>query len=103
METVLLVLYLLIFIVQAVMLIFAIHRPTRLRWLLLFVLEVLPLASAGLIAWHFDTLPGFGIMPGLTYFAESIFSLAAAMAYGVMLLVSSLCGLVLLIRRKYSH
>lgn len=103
METALLIAYALVLFGQVVLLISAIRRPSARRWIILFAAEAISLAAALVLAAHFNALPGNGMMPGLTYFAEVIYSLAAALAYGVMLLISALCALIVHIRRSYSH
>jgi len=103
MDILLPILYLLVLAVQAVLLVFSIRRPTVRRWGILLGTELIALAAALLLAAHYNGLPGFGIMPGLTYFAETLFSLFAALAYGAMLLISALCALLLCIRRSKSH
>lgn len=97
------VLYLLVLIGQAVLLVFAIRRPTVRRWNILLGVEVFSLVATLLLAIHYHALPGFGIMPGMTYFAETLFSLFAALAYSVMLLIAALCRLLVFIRRRNSH
>ncbi len=103
MDILLPVLYLLMLAGQAVLLIFAIRRPTVRRWGFLLGLELLSLTAALLLAYHYNGLPGFGIMPGLTYFAETLFSMFAALVYGGMMLISALCALLVFIRRRNSH
>ena len=49
---------------------------------------------------YFESLPGTGFMPGLTYFAHAIYSMAAALVYGCLLLVSLLLFLWQRLRKK---
>lgn len=103
MDILLPILYLIMLAAQAVLLYFSIRRPTGRRWGVLLGTELLSLAAALLLAAHCNGLPGIGMMPGLTYFAETLFSLFAALAYGAMLLISALCALLICIQRSKSH
>ena len=49
--------------------------------------------SGGLV-WYYDTLPGYGIMPGFAYFPEVFASLCAAVAFFLLTLVTTLCWLL---------
>ena len=86
--------YVLILAAQIVLLIFAIRKPDKKLWRPLFGFELFSLlASVGLM-FLFDSLPGNGFMPGLTWFAEWFYSLLAAGAYGIMLLLTAiLCAI----------
>lgn len=44
--------------------------------------------------WYFDTLPGFGMMPGWAYFTEVFYSLCAGAVYFLLTLISALCALL---------
>ena len=103
MEIALSIFFLLALLVQIVLLIFTARRPTAWRWICLFAVEIAAIAAALLLWAHFNALSGTGIMPGLTHFAETVFSLTAAAASCVMLLISALCALIIVIRRKHSH
>ena len=86
--------YVLTLVAQILLLIFAIRKPDKKLWRPLLVLELFSLlASVGLM-FLFDALPGKGFMPGLTWFAEWFYSLLAAGAYGIMLLLTAiLCAI----------
>lgn len=88
MELTLCILYPLIFLVQLVLLIFAVRKPEKKLWPALFWLEVLSLLGTIGMMVLFELLPGGGPMPGLTWFAEFFYSLFAAVAYLAMLLIS---------------
>ena len=49
------------------------------------------------LLWYFDTLPGYGMMPGFAFFPEVLYSLMAAVAFVVLMVVTFLCRLL---RRK---
>ena len=88
MEGILCALYLLMFLVQLVLLIFAVRKPEKNLWLKLFILEILSALGAVGLMFLFDALPGRGMAPGLTWFAEVFCSLFAAAGYSLMLMVS---------------
>lgn len=94
------ILYILLLAIQVVSFVLAIRRNSKKHWILLFVLETL----SALLAWRlgiwFDGLPGYGIMPGLTYFFETLFSYGAAILYCGMLAVSAVTGILLHCKRK---
>lgn len=89
MELTLSILYPALFAAQLVLLVFAVRKPEKKLWPALFCLEVLSLLGAVGMAVLFELLPGYGMMPGLTYFAEFFYSLAAALVYAGMLLLSA--------------
>ena len=88
MEGMLCALYLLMFLVQLILLIFAVRKPEKNLWPKLFVLEVLSAVGAAGLMFLFDALPGQGMAPGLTWFAEVFYSLFAAAGYSLMLIAS---------------
>lgn len=92
--------YLLILVAQIVLLVFAVRKPEKNLWSKLFCLEFLSAIAAVGLMFLFDSLPGSGFMPGLTWLAEVIFSLFAAIAYGLMILISIITAAVLEWRKK---
>lgn len=94
MELQLLIFYIALFAVQLILLIFTARKPATKRWAALFGLEVLSAVTAAGLMFLFDALPGKGMAPGLTWFAEVFYSLFAAVGYGVMLLVSFVVWMV---------
>ena len=95
MELMLLSAYVLLFVAQVVLLIFAVRKPEKNRWFKLFGLEILSAVGAAGLMYLFDALPGQGMAPGLTWFAEVFCSLFAAIGYGLMILVSIVTAAVL--------
>lgn len=100
MELMLCFLYLLIFLVQLVLLIFAVRKPEKNLWPKLFCLEFLSAIAAVGLMFLFDALPGRGMAPGLTWFAEVFYSFFAAIGYGLMILISIITAGVLVWRKK---
>lgn len=94
MELTLSILYPALFAAQLVLLVFAARKPEKKLWPALFWLEVFSLLGAVGMAVLFELLPGYGMMPGLTYFAEFFYSLAAALVYTGMLLLSAVVRVI---------
>ena len=80
--------YVLILAAQIVLLVFAIRKPGKKLWPPLLAFELISLLAAIGLMFLFDALPGNGFMPGFTWLGEFLFSLAAAGAYGIMLLLT---------------
>ncbi len=88
MSTLLLIAYIAVFILQTAFLVLSLRKKTKKLWISLFLSEIIPLIAAFSLMRYFDSLPGYGLMPGLSYFGEVIFSFGAAVLYGVVLFVS---------------
>lgn len=86
------VLYAALLIWQIVWLIMAVRRKRG--WIRLLILEIASMVLAFGCMWYFDTLPGYGIMPGWAYFAEVFYSLVAGVIYFVMTLITGLGALL---------
>ncbi len=84
--------YIGILILQIVWLVSA--WKARKGWLRLIVLEVVSAAAALGLMFYYDSLPGIGMMPGLTYIAEVIYSMLFTAAFAVMAVISGICGAV---------
>ena len=61
-------------------------------WKALLVLEVGSVILALGLMWYYDTLPGYGMMPGWAYFAEVFRSLVFGCVYCAMTLTSAVCA-----------
>lgn len=82
---------------QLAWLVLAIRRKNG--WGRLLILALASMALAFGCMWYYDTLPGYGIMPGWAYFAEVFYSLVAGIGYFLMMLIAAL-GLLLRKNRK---
>jgi len=100
-----LIAYIAILAVQIALLVTNILRPRIHRWVILWGMEVLSAVGAWMLMRHFDGLPGSGKAPGLTYFAETLFSMGASAAYCVMLGLSAAAAVTvhMISRRKQSE
>ena len=94
MELVLLLLYGGLLILQIVLTVQALRGRCPGKWPLLLELTCAAAAAGAMV--YFNSLPGYGFMPGLTWLGHVLFSFFAALAYAAMLAVT---GLLLLIRR----
>ena len=56
--------------------------------------NLLSIALSVFLLWYFDTLPGYGMMPGFAFFPEVFASLCALAAFTVLTLVTLLCLLL---------
>ena len=100
MEIILLALYIILFIFDIILLIDAARKPSKAKWLTLFISEALFALLAVGVAFVFNSLPGEGMMPGLTYFAQVIFSICASLAFTVSFAVSAVVYIILKIKNK---
>ncbi len=97
-----LIVYLLLLALQIVWLVIAMKKPCIRSFAILYLLEIVSGAGSYLIGRHYDSLPGSGFMPGLTYFAEAILGYGASFVFLGMLGLSLLLGLVRLILLRQS-
>lgn len=94
------ILYIFLLALQVLSLILAIRRKSKRYWISLFILEAVSAVLAWRLGVWFDSLPGYGFMPGLTYLSETLFSYGAAILYCGMLAVSAVLGIVFYCKRK---
>ena len=86
-----LIAYMVILVLQIVLLVLSLRKKQKKLWLSLFLVEVIPMLIANGLRIYYDSLPGYGIMPGLTYIGEVLYSLGASIVYCLVFLVSVLC------------
>lgn len=87
----LLVAYIMIFCFAIALLVLSLRKKQKKLWLSLFLVEVIPMLIANGLRIYYDSLPGHGIMPGLTYIGEVLYSYGASIIYCVLFVVSVLC------------
>lgn len=87
----LLVAYIVILVLQIALLVLSLRKKQKKLWLSLFLVEVIPMLIANGLRIYYDSLPGYGIMPGLTYIGEVLYSYGASIIYCVLFVVSVLC------------
>ena len=61
---------------------------------LLLILNGASVALSAILMWYFDTLPGYGIMPGFAFFPEVMYSLCAIVVFTVLTFVTLLIWLL---------
>ena len=91
---IMLIAYIAIFVLQIVLLVLSVRKKLKKLWVFLFLSEIIPMVVAFVLMVHFDSLPGYGFMPGLSYFGEVISSFGAVILYAATLVVS-LCILLI--------
>ena len=84
--------YLILFILQVFWLIRVSIRKEKF-WPVL-ITNVLFIVLSVILLWYFDTLPGYGLMPGFAFFPEVFASLCAAAAFALLTFVTLLCWLL---------
>lgn len=88
---ILLVAYIVILVLQIVLLVLSLRKKQKKLWLSLFLVEVISILAATGLRIYYDHLPGYGIMPGLTYIGEVLYSYGASIVYFLLFVVSVLC------------
>ena len=91
------ILYILLLAGQVILLIFAIRRKSIAYWMATWITEALSAALAWGLGVYYDGLPGYGIMPGLTYFAEALLGYGTAL---ISLGIAALSGILWIVLRK---
>ena len=84
--------YLILFALQVLWLIRTCIRKRKF-WPVLTA-NALSIVLSVFLLWYFDTLPGFGLIPGFAFFPEVFASLCAAAAFTVLSFVTLLCWLL---------
>ena len=92
--------YIAALVIQIIMFAGCLKKPVRVRWSLLYLCELCALTAAVYFSIYYNALPGNGVMPGLTYFAETMYSMAGAVVYLCMLLVSVLACVIMKLKSK---
>lgn len=102
MGTLLLLLYICLFLLSIFLLAHTVslYPKKRFRWV--YLTEFSAMLAALLIMWLSDHAPGTGIMPGLTYFDVFFYSLCAAAAFALLLLISLVIGILVANKRSNS-
>lgn len=96
---VLLILYLIVFIIQIILLVKAIKRQETKNWIKVLVLEIIFILISIILLCYYNSLPGYGIMPGLSYLGEILFSFGAAILYFVMLVIT-ICAKIIIYEKN---
>ena len=93
-----LIIYILAFITQIVCLVKCIKN--KLKWSILIFFEIISIITAMLLMNYYDSLPGSGFMPGLTYLGEVLGSFAAMILYIAMFIITITIKIIILLINK---
>jgi len=99
MGTVFFILYTVILLLQIVFLIRTIRKRSAANWKHLYIMELVPLVIAAVLAIYYNSLPDPGFL-GMSYLGEVLFSMMAAAAYAVMFVVSLIAHVISKWRNK---
>lgn len=91
------ILYISLLAIQVLSFILAIRRKSKRYWVSLFVLESVSAVLAWRLGVWFDGLPGYGIMPGLSYISETLFGYGTAV---ISLGIAALSAILWIILKK---
>lgn len=91
-----------LFWVNIALLVLCCCRPRIILWALLYLYEFAGMIISAMIAHYYDSLPGYGIMPGLSYVQETYANMLAAMGFFAMLFVTLVAMLAVLCRTNKS-
>lgn len=103
MDDFLFIAYIFVFIIQIVLFVNTVRKPTKRKWVIFYLFNVVSIITSFSVGVYYDSLPvpESGFMPGLGYFGEVFISLFAALVYAVILIVSAILGIIMrLIRRR---
>ena len=90
--------YILILIGLIIMFIRCIKKKSK--WRNLFLSEGLAIIIAIFFVIFYDSLPGKGMMPGLTYFAEVIFSILAVCGFSIFTGISLITRIIIYFKER---
>lgn len=93
-----LIIYILAFIIQIVCLVKCIKN--KMKWRILIIFEIISIFTAMLLMNYYDSLPGSGFMPGLTYLGEILGSFASMILYIAMLIITLIIKIIIFLINK---
>ncbi len=70
------------------------------KWSKLFLFGGLAIAAATFFAVFYNSLPGKGMMPGLTYFGEVIFSILAVWGFTIFIGISLIVRIIIYLKER---
>ena len=91
------ILYIFLLILQLTLLILSIRQRAIGYRLTSLIASLLSAALCWGLGTYYDHLPGYGFMPGLTYFAETLFSYGAAI---ISLGIAALSAILWIVLKK---
>ena len=95
----LLIFYLVLFIFEIILFVFALKKG-KAFWKVLFLVEVISFIIPNILLYIYEHLPpDDSIFPGLSYLAESLYSLGAIILYSLILFIS-ICTKIIIYEKK---
>lgn len=94
----LLILCLLIFVLQIILLVKGVKKVENKYWIRLFLLEIFSIIIFIILLNYYESLPGYGFMPGLSYLGETLLSFTAICLYSFMLFIT-ICAKIIIIEK----
>ena len=70
------------------------------RWLVLFISLVTEIAASAVLMKVFDALPGYGMMPGLTYLGEWMVCVLFLAVYLLLAAISVIVKIISAVKKK---
>lgn len=92
------ILYLVVFVVQIILLVKSIKKKEKKYWINVFVLEIFSIIISISLWFYYESLPGYGFMPGLSYLGEILLSFGVAILYSIMLFIT-ICAKIIIYER----
>ena len=92
---ILLISYLSVFIIEIVLLVKFFKSKQNKYWLINIILEICFIIISIIMFNYYDNLPGYGLMPGLTYVTQLLFSFCGCILNIIMLFVTICSRLIL--------
>lgn len=87
---IILIFYILLLLIQIISLYKYVRKKQNKYWLYASITAILSSMTAIGIMFYYDSLPGYGFMPGLTYFNEWLYSFGAGIIFFVVFVISLL-------------
>lgn len=91
----LLISYLSVFIIEIVLLVKFFKSKQNKYWLINIILEICFIIISIIIFNYYDNLPGYGLMPSLSYITQALFSFCGCILNIIMLFVTICSRLIL--------
>lgn len=98
MAIVLLISYILIFTFLIITLIKCFKK--KIKWYRLFLYEIISIILSIIFMTYYDSLPGYGFMPGLSYLGEVLISFGAIVLFSVLLVITIFLKFIIFLKKK---
>lgn len=96
----LLMIYIVLLLVQIVLLFQFVRKKNNKYWLYTSIIAIISSVAAIGIMFFYDSLPGYGLLPGLTYINEWLYSLGASIIFIGIFMLSLLLKIIYLLKDK---